>query len=109
MSTPKRRSRADAYRHDLRGYQMGFALAAVLTIVPFALVATGAWSTIAALWAIGVLGLVQIVVHVRFFLHVDLSRDKREELYLLAFSGALLMLMIAGMLWILFNMYARMM
>jgi cytochrome o ubiquinol oxidase subunit IV len=109
MSHLAQRSRTDGYRHDLHGYQIGFSLAAILTIVPFALVASDAWSTMAILWAIGVLGLVQIVVHVRFFLHVDLSRDKREELYLLAFSGALLMLMIAGMLWILFNMYARMM
>ncbi|HTW71981.1 MAG TPA: cytochrome C oxidase subunit IV family protein [Acetobacteraceae bacterium] len=109
MSTLKRQSRAEAYRHDLRGYQMGFALAAILTIVPFALVATGALPAMAVLWAIGVLGLMQIVVHVRFFLHVDLSREKREELYLMAFSGSLLVVMIAGMLWILFNMYARMM
>jgi cytochrome o ubiquinol oxidase subunit IV len=109
MSTPKQQSSAEAYRHDLRGYQMGFALAAILTIVPFALVAAGTLSMMAALWTIGVLGLVQIVVHVRFFLHVDLSREKREELSLMIFSGSLLAVMIAGMLWILFNMYTRMM
>ncbi|HUB47780.1 MAG TPA: cytochrome o ubiquinol oxidase subunit IV [Acetobacteraceae bacterium] len=109
MSPQKQQSRADAYRHDLRGYQMGFALAAILTIVPFALVAAGTLSMMAALWTIGVLGLVQICVHVRFFLHVDLSPEKREELYLMIFSGSLLAVMIAGMLWILFNMYTRMM
>jgi cytochrome o ubiquinol oxidase subunit IV len=109
MSSLKQQSRADAYRHDLRGYQMGFALAAILTIVPFALVAAGVWSTMAVLWTIGILGLVQVVVHVRFFLHVDLSREKREELSLMIFSGSLLTVMIAGMLWILFNMYTRMM
>ena len=109
MSPQKQQGRAEAYRHDLRGYQTGFALAAILTIVPFALVAAGALSMMAALWTIGILGLVQIVVHVRFFLHVDLSREKREELYLMIFSGSLLAVMIAGMLWILFNMYTRMM
>jgi cytochrome o ubiquinol oxidase subunit IV len=109
MSIPNQQNKAEAYRHDMRGYQMGFALAAILTIVPFALVAAGTVSTMTALWTIGILGLVQIVVHVRFFLHVDLSPEKREELYLMVFSGSLLVLMIAGMLWILFNMYARMM
>ncbi len=109
MSSVKQQSKADAYRHDLRGYQTGFALAALLTIVPFALVATGTLSTMALLWVIGVLGLVQIVVHVRYFLHVNLSREKREEFALMVFSGSLLVLMIAGMLWILFNMNMRMM
>ncbi|MEA2728042.1 MAG: cytochrome o ubiquinol oxidase subunit [Acetobacteraceae bacterium] len=109
MSSVKQQSKADSYRHDLRGYQTGFALAVILTIVPFALVATGTFSTIAVLWVIGVLGLVQIGVHVRYFLHVDLSPEKREEFSLMAFSGSMLVLMIAGMLWILFNMNMRMM
>jgi len=109
MSNLRQQSKADAYRHDLRGYQTGFALAVILTIVPFALVATGTLSTMAALWVIGVLGLVQIAVHVRYFLHVDLSPEKREELSLMVFSASLLVVMIAGMLWILFNMNARMM
>jgi cytochrome o ubiquinol oxidase operon protein cyoD len=109
MSNVKQQNKADAYRHDLRGYQTGFTLAAILTIVPFALVAAGTLSTMAALWVIGVLGLVQIAVHVRYFLHVDLSPEKREEFSLMVFSGSLLAVMIAGMLWILFNMNARMM
>jgi cytochrome o ubiquinol oxidase subunit IV len=109
MLAPKTRSREEAYRHDLRGYQTGFVLAALLTIVPFALVVSGTFSMIATLWVIGILGLVQIVVHVRYFLHVDLSPQRREELYLMLFSGALVTLMIAGMLWMLFNQHTRMM
>ena len=109
MSDPKSPSPDAAYRQHLRGYQTGFILAAVMTIIPFALVASGNFSTIAALWVIGVLGLLQIAVHVRYFLHVDLSPERREELCLMLFSGALVTLMIAGMLWILFNLYTRMM
>jgi cytochrome o ubiquinol oxidase operon protein cyoD len=109
MSAPRTRSREEAYRDDLRGYQTGFVLAALLTIVPFALVALGTFSMIATLWVVGILGLVQIVVHVRYFLHVDLSPERREELYLMLFSGALVTLMIAGMLWMLFNLHIRMM
>jgi cytochrome o ubiquinol oxidase operon protein cyoD len=109
MLVPKIRSREDAYRHDLRGYQTGFILAAILTFVPFALVASGTFSTIATLWVIGVLALIQIAVHIRYFLHVDLSPERREELYLMLFSGALVTLMIAGMLWLLFNLHTRMM
>ncbi|SIO56350.1 cytochrome bo3 quinol oxidase subunit 4 [Bradyrhizobium erythrophlei] len=109
MLVSKIRSREDAYRHDLRGYQAGFILAAILTIIPFALVASGTFSTIATLWVIGVIALIQIAVHIRYFLHVDLSPERREELYLMLFSGALVTLMIAGMLWLLFNLHTRMM
>lgn len=109
MSAPHNLSPEQAYRHEVQGYLTGFGLAVVLTVVPFALVAMGSVSTVTALWIVGVLGLVQIVVHVRYFLHVDLSPEKREELYLMLFSGTLLAIMIAGMLWILFNLYTRMM
>jgi cytochrome o ubiquinol oxidase operon protein cyoD len=109
MSAPKNLSRDDAFLHDQRGYQTGFILAAFLTIVPFLLVGSGSFPRLADLWVIGILGLVQIFVHVRYFLHVDLSPERREELYLMIFSGSLLVVMIAGMLWLLFNLHARMM
>jgi cytochrome o ubiquinol oxidase operon protein cyoD len=109
MLAPKNLSPKLAYRRDLRSYQTGFILAALLTIIPFALVASGTLSSTSALWVIGILGLVQIVVHVRYFLHVDMSPERREELYLMLFSGALVTLMIAGMLWLLFNLHTRMM
>jgi cytochrome o ubiquinol oxidase subunit IV len=109
MLAPKNLGPKAAYRRDLRGYQTGFILAAVLTIIPFALVASGTLSTTSVLWVIGILGLVQIVVHVRYFLHVDLSPERREQLYLMLFSGALVTVMIVGMLWLLFNLHTRMM
>lgn len=109
MSAPKNATPEAAYRHDLRGYQTGFALAAILTIVPFVLVALGVLPTMKTIAVIAVLGVIQVVVHVRYFLHVDLSRERREELYLMLFSGSLLFLMVAGTLWILINLYTRMM
>ena len=109
MSSPKTIGGPEAYRHDLRGYQTGFILAAILTIVPFAMVAMGSVSATTVRWVIGILGTIQILVHVRYFLHVDLSAERREELYLMLFSASLVVTMIAGTLWILFNLYGRMM
>lgn len=109
MAASRHLSTNAVYIHDVRGYQTGFFLAALLTFVPFLLVATGILSRLADLWVIGILGLVQIGVHIRYFLHVDLSPERRDELYLLIFSGSLLVVMIAGMLWVLFNMHTRMM
>lgn len=109
MSHEKSSGSEAAYRHDLRGYLTGFILAAILTIIPFTLVAAGTVSTSVVLWVIGILGFIQILVHVRYFLHVDLSAERREELSLMIFSGALFAIMVAGTLWILINLQTRMM
>lgn len=50
-------------------------------------------------WLIGLYGLAHIVVHFRFFLHVDLSRQKREDLELILFSLLLLAIMAGGTIW----------
>jgi len=96
------------YYRELRSYLIGFILALTLTIVPFALVAWGDFSSHVTLTVIIVLGLIQVVVHFRFFLHIDLSRQKREDLQLILFSVLLLMIMGVGTVWIMANLAHRM-
>ena len=95
-------------RDERRSYLIGYALAMVLTLAAFGIVA---WPDLAsrqvALWSIGALAVVQIVVHVRFFLHVG-WRQKREDLQLLLFSTLLLTLMVGGTIWIMLNLHGRM-
>ncbi len=98
----------DAYKHDLRGYVTGLIAAAGLTIIPFLCVGFGLSAGL-TLWAIVIFGIVQLVVQVRYFLHVDLSPDHRDELHLLLFSALLLSIMALGTLWVVFNMNYRMM
>jgi cytochrome o ubiquinol oxidase operon protein cyoD len=109
MSSPNTIGGPEAYRHDFLGYVTGFVFAAILTVIPFAMVAGGTFPATTVRWVIAILGTIQILVHVRYFLHVDLSAARREELYLMLFSASLVLTMIAGTLWILFNLYARMM
>lgn len=90
---------AETERKELRLYVIGFALAAVLTALPFAAVASGALSGAAAGWIIAVCALLQVGVHLRCFLHIDLSRQKREDLQLVLFSVLLLVLMAGGTIW----------
>ncbi|WP_102223219.1 cytochrome o ubiquinol oxidase subunit IV [Acidimangrovimonas sediminis] len=108
MSTPGNLSNEEAYKHDLKGYVTGLIAAAVLTIIPFVWVGFGL-PTGAGLWIIAILGIIQVIVHVRYFLHVDLSPEHRDELHLLAFSALLLFIMAAGTIWVLLNMNYRMM
>ena len=95
-------------RRELRQYLIGFVFALILTVVPFALVAWGGLSFGTALSVIGVLAILQGVVQLRFFLHIDLSTQKREDLHLILFTVLLLSIMAAGTIWIMANLATRM-
>lgn len=85
------------------------SLALILTLIPFGVVAWSGWSSSAALWLIAGFALVQIVVHFRFFLHIDLSRQKREGLQFILFTVLLLAIMASGTIWIMASLQMRMM
>lgn len=96
------------YKHELANYAVGLLFALVLTAVPFAVVA---WKLMPVIWALAtvlVLGLIQIAVHLRCFLHISLSRSSRDDLNLLLFSGLIVLLMVGGTLIIMFNLHQRM-
>ena len=99
----------EARREELRSYLIGFALSLVLTLAAFAPVAfPGLLDRTTTYSAIGLLAALQIVVQFRCFLHIDLSRQKREDLYLILFTTLILGLMIFGTLWIMLDLYGRM-
>ena len=92
-----------------RSYMTGFILAVILTAIPFILVAFKLLSTTMILVIIAVLALIQVVVHLRYFLHLDFKATPRENLVTLAFTIVLIVIMIGGSLWIMFDLHARMM
>jgi cytochrome o ubiquinol oxidase subunit IV len=96
------------YGRELRGYLIGFALALALTVSPFALVFLGGFTSGTTLSVLGICALLQVIVHLRFFLHIDLSRQKREDLQLILFSLLLLSIMAVGTIWIMGNLAMRM-
>lgn len=96
-------------RTDLATYGAGFVLAVLLTTVAFASVAFGHLSQTTRYWVIAVAAVVQVLVHFRCFLHIDLSKSKRDDLQLILFSTLIVVIMTAGTLWILGNQKMRMM
>ncbi len=93
----------------LRNYLTGFSLALVLTIIPFGLVAVGALPRLPMLIVIFIAAIIQILVHLRYFLHFDLSTTPRENILAIAFTVVLILIMIGGSLWIMFDLNQRMM
>ncbi|MEW5250853.1 cytochrome o ubiquinol oxidase subunit IV [Microbulbifer discodermiae] len=97
-----------SYEREVRGYLIGFGKALALTLIPFGLVAWQKLPASVVLVVIGVCALWQIVVHGRYFLHIDLSQQKREDLLLILFSVLLLGIMAGGTIFIMANLSHRM-
>ncbi len=92
-----------------RPYLIGLALALILTAVPFGLVAFGTLPRQTTLIVIAAFAVAQILVHLHFFLHIDFRTTPRENLMALAFAVVLICIMVGGSLWIMFDLYHRMM
>ncbi len=94
---------------ERRTYLIGLGLALVLTAIPFGLVTAG-WLPAGALLAvIALAGLAQVLVHLRYFLHLDFKRTPRENLLALCFAALLILIMVGGSLWIMIDLHYRMM
>ncbi len=98
-----------ASRGSLKSYLTGFVLSLILTAIPFALVMRGTLSASAALAGICVAGLVQILVHLHYFLHLDSSSAARWNVLALIFTLLIMILFVGGTLWIMYTLNYRMM
>ena len=94
---------------EFRAYVLGISLALALTLMPFALVYWSVITRFGLLVAIGVFGFVQMIVHFRFFLHINPPKQNTDDLLLIAFSLSLVAIMVGGTVWILYNLAMRMM
>jgi cytochrome o ubiquinol oxidase operon protein cyoD len=99
----------DSKRDDIRSYAIGYGLALALTGAAFATVHWPSFASTTTLAIVLGLAFVQMVVHFRFFLHIDLRRSARDDLQLILFSTLIVIMMVSGTLVILFNLRARMM
>jgi cytochrome o ubiquinol oxidase operon protein cyoD len=90
-------------------YTVGVGLAIVATIISFIVSQTN------LLWAPGipagliVLALAQIGVHLVFFLHLGSGPDSTNNILALAFGVLIVLLVIAGSVWIIANLNGNMM
>lgn len=101
---------ADGHDHgSYRSYLTGFILSAVLTAIPFALVMTGALPTGATIAVVIGFAVVQIVVQMVYFLHMNPRSEGGWNLLALAFTLIILVIVIAGSLWVMHHLEVNMM
>ena len=96
-------------RGSLKSYLTGFVLSLILTAIPFALVMSGTWSASATLAGIFSAGLVQILVHLHYFLHLDTSSAARWNVLAMIFTILIMVLFVGGTIWIMSSLNYRMM
>ena len=98
-------SRAGNAHGSTKSYLIGFVLAAVLTIIPFWVVMAGGLSSgLATGVVILVCGVLQLLVHLVFFLHLDLSSAQRSNVNVGLLTLVMIGIIVAGTLWVMWNM-----
>ena len=93
-----------------KGYWIGFLLSVLLTAPAFALVMSGVIAdprlTAGIVMA---LAMVQIVVHMIYFLHMNTKSENGWTMLALIFTAIIVLIVIAGSLWVMYHMNLNMM
>lgn len=100
---------AESHGGGLKPYLIGFAMAVVLTVIPFAMVMSGAFPKGVTVAVIAVLAAVQMLVHIVYFLHMDRSPEQRSNVQVGVFSILIIGIVIVGSLWVMHNLNINMM
>lgn len=92
-----------------RTYLAGFALSVLLTAIPFWMVMAGVASPALTIAAITTLAVIQILVHMIYFLHMNAKAEGGWNLLALLFTVILVVITLAGSLWVMYHLNTNMM
>jgi cytochrome o ubiquinol oxidase subunit IV len=95
---------------SLKSYLTGFVLAVILTAIPFWLVMGKVFSA-SSTTALVVMGfaVVQIVVHMIYFLHMNTRSEGGWSMLALIFTVVLVVITLAGSIWVMYHLNTNMM
>lgn len=107
-------TQAMSHQHDahggIRSYLIGFVLSVILTVVPFAMVMEGDFSKSTVLWTILTMAIVQIWVHLKYFLHLNfVTEEGRASTFSFLFSAMIIVMVVGLSVWIIYESNAMMM
>jgi len=90
-------------------YMVGFALSVLLTAIPFGLVMSGAMPAATVVPICVGLGIVQIVVHLVYFLHMNSSSSRSWNMAAFVFTVIIVAILVVGSLWVMNHLNGNMM
>lgn len=100
----------DDYHGTVKGYTIGFLLSVLLTAIPFWLVMAKVLPSSGVTAAV-ILGfaVVQIVVHMVYFLHMNTKSEGGWNMLALIFTIVIVVITLAGSLWVMHHLNVNMM
>ena len=109
-ATPGRAEEQAADHGDAKSYVIGFVLSVILTAIPFWAVMEGDFSKSTTLWTVVVAAIVQLWVHLKFFLHLNfVTEDGRASTFSFLFSALVIVMVVGLSIWIIYESNAMMM
>jgi cytochrome o ubiquinol oxidase operon protein cyoD len=101
----------DGHDHgSYASYTIGFILSVILTAIPFGLVMGGGLESRG--WTVAVVigcAIIQVLVHMVYFLHMNSRVEEGWTFISTIFTVVVVVIMIAGSLWVMFHMNTNMM
>ncbi|MBB4098771.1 cytochrome o ubiquinol oxidase subunit IV [Sphingomonas kyeonggiensis] len=94
---------------SMRDYVIGFVLSVILTAIPFYLVMERPFSNGVTAAAIMGFAVIQILVHMVYFLHLKPSAEGGWTMTALVFTIIVVAIMLSGSLWVMYHLNANMM
>lgn len=98
-----------ATHYSFKDYAIGFVLSLILTAIPFWLVMSGALPADTTRAVIVAFAGVQVVVQMIYFLHLNAKSEKGWNMMALILTVVLLVIVLAGSIWVMAHMNANMM
>lgn len=100
MSAENQHGQGGQAHGSVKEYVTGLILSIVLTVIPFYLVMTGAWSDTATVAVIIVAAVAQVLVQMVFFLHMNGSSEQTWLTMSAVYTVFIVVFIIVGSIWI---------
>ena len=94
---------------SFKSYMIGFVLSVILTAIPFALVMTGVLPTQTTALIVMAFAVVQIVVHMIYFLHMNSKSEGGWVMLAVIFTLIIVVISLVGTLWVMYHLDTNMM
>ncbi|MBH3427202.1 cytochrome o ubiquinol oxidase subunit IV [Pseudomonas alkylphenolica] len=102
-------SHAEGNHGSVKSYLIGFVLSVILTAIPFGLVMFPSMPKDITIMVVVALAVIQVVVHLVYFLHMDRSAEQRSNVSTFLFTAMVIALLVGLSLWIMFSIHTSMM
>ena len=101
--------KSDEFSSQVKSYLIGFMLSVALTAIPFWAVMSHYFEKPLTIALVLGSAVVQIVVHLKYFLHLDFSKEGKLNTFSFLFTALIIVMVVGLSVWIIYAANALMM